>query len=453
MDNKEELLSTSPMLPLIFRMSLPTVLAQLVNMLYGMVDKIYIGHIEGIGKDALAGVGVAGTVVMLVAAFANIIAGGGAPLASISLGKGDRERAERILGNCFLLVFIFSAVCMALSYVFMSPILRFAGASDVTEPYAKEYLSTYLLGTVFVLIATGLNSFISAQGKSGVAMISVIIGALLNIALDPVFIFGFGMGVRGAALATVMSQSASAVFVLLFLLGPRASLRLKVGLALPKLDVILGILALGISPFVMASTESLIGFVLNGKLSEFGDIYVSSLTVIQSAMYLISVPLAGFTQGVMPIIGYNFGHKNSARVKECFKFTLLIAVSFNALGYLAMIIFPRVFATIFTSDEALIAIVCEYMPIFLIGMTIFGLQRVCQNTFVALGDAKVSLFIALLRKVILLIPLALILPRFMGVTGIYAAEAIADGTAAILCTLIFLFRFPRLLKRNESEIK
>ena len=312
----DELLATAPILPLVFKMSLPTVFAQLVNLLYGIVDRIYIGHIHLIGKDALAGVGVASTIVILVAAFANIIAGGAGPLAAISLGKGEREKAERILGNGFTLIVIFTVLCSTLSYIFMMPLLKFAGASDVTMVYAKEYLNIYLAGTFFVMVSMGLNAFISVQGRPIIAMISVVIGAVLNTALDPIFIFGFNMGVKGAALATVISQFASSVFVFSFLINKKVSLRLKFENLKPDFAIIGKILALGISPFVMASTESLVGFVLNGTLSNFGDIYVSSLTVMQSAMQIVSIPLAGFTQGVSPIISYNYGHKNKERVKQ-----------------------------------------------------------------------------------------------------------------------------------------
>ncbi|MBE6635576.1 MAG: MATE family efflux transporter [Ruminococcaceae bacterium] len=449
--DKNELLGTYRIFPLIFRMAIPTVLAQLVNLLYGIIDRIYIGHIPDIGKDALAGIGVAGTVVMLVAAFANIIAGGAAPLAAIALGKGERDRAERILGNGVFLILVFTVLCMGLSYAFMTPILTFAGASEVTLVYAREYLSVYLIGTLFVMLAYGLNTFISIQGRPVIAMTSVIIGALLNTALDPLFIFAFDMGVKGAAIATVISQTISAAFVLAFLVSRHATLKIKPKNIIPDRSIILKTIALGISPFVMASTESLVGFVLNGQLSSFGDIYVSSLTVMQSAMQIISIPLAGFTQGVSPIISYNYGHKSNARVKETLKYTMIIGVGFNLLGMLGMIAFPRTVASMFTNDAALIEIVGKYMPIFLTGMTIFGLQRVCQNTFVALGDAKVSLFIALLRKVILLIPLALLLPRFMDVIGVYTAEAIADASAAIICTVIFAFRFPELLRKNQAN--
>ena len=448
--NSDELLGTAPILPLIFKMSLPTVFAQLVNLLYSIVDRIYIGHIAEIGKDALAGIGVASTVVILVAAFANMIAGGAGPLAAIALGKGDRDRAERILGNGFVLIIVFTVLCTSLSYAFMTPVLKLAGASQVTLPYAEDYLTVYLMGTFFVMISTGLNAFISVQGRPIIAMISVLIGAFMNTALDPIFIFVFDMGVKGAAVATVISQICSALFVLGFLARKDSSLRLKASKMGIDKGIIFATLALGVSPFVMTSTESLVGFALNGMLASFDDVYVSALTVMQSAMQIVSIPLAGFTQGVSPIISYNYGHKNPTRIKQTLKYTFIIGVGFNLFGMLLMIVFPRAVASVFTSDAVLVEIVGRFLPLFLAGMTIFGLQRVCQNTFIALGDAKVSLCIALLRKVVLLIPLALVLPRAMGVSGVYAAEAIADATAAILCTVIFVFRFPVLLKRNEN---
>jgi putative MATE family efflux protein len=447
----EERLGTDPVLPLIFRMAMPAVAAQIVNLLYGLVDRIYIGHIPGIGTDALAGVGITGSIIILISAFSQIVGSGGAPLAAIALGTGNRARAERILGNGVVLLLIFTVATTAFAYAFMTPLLRLTGASDNTISYAKDYLSLYLTGTLFVQISTGLNSFINCQGRPATAMWSVLIGAVLNIALDPLFIFAFGMGVRGAALATVISQLCSAVWILRFLCSPAASLRIERQYLRPNKNVLGPMLALGISPFVMSSTESLIGFVLNGNLARFGDIYVSALTVMQSAMQVIGVPLAGFAQGFMPVLSYNYGHGDTARVKSCFRIALIITFSFNLAITLLMILFPATVAAAFTSDETLIATVAHYMPIFLAGMTLFGLQRACQNTFVSLGQAGVSLFIALLRKVILLVPLAMILPRFMGVTGVYAAEAIADVTAATLCTAIFVFRFPKILKKAPGS--
>jgi putative MATE family efflux protein len=334
----------------------------------------------------------------------------------------------------------------------MEPILRLAGAEADTLPYATDYLSIYLLGTVFVMISMGLNMFINCQGKPGVAMLSVVIGAVLNTALDPLFIFAFDLGVKGAAVATVISQAVSAAWVLAFLFSDRATLKLSFKDMVPSLSVIAKISALGISPFVMASTESLVGFTLNGQLRTYGStVHVAALTVMQSAMQIVSIPLSGISQGTIPILSYNYGHGKTDRVKECFRLTMIGVFSVNLIGILFMILCPGLIGNMFTDDLGVIEIVKQYMPLFLAGMTIFGLQRTCQNTFVSLGQAKISLFIALLRKVILLVPLAYILPIFMDVTGVYAAEAIADATAAILCTTIFVLTFPRILKKTQEN--
>ena len=446
----EERLGTERMLPLVFKMALPAVAAQFVNLLYSIVDRVYIGHIPGIGTDALAGVGVTTSLIILISSF-SAIGGGGAPLAAIALGQGDRLRAGKILGNGFVLLIAFTLLTSVIAYTFMEPILLLTGASENTLEYAVDYLSIYLLGTIFVEISTGLNSFINAQGRPAIAMFSVLIGALLNIILDPIFIFWFDMGVKGAALATVLSQACSAVWVLTFLFSKRASLPLEKRCMKLDRKIILAILALGVSPFIMASTESLVGFVLNSSLKEFGDIYISALTILQSAMQFASVPLTGFAQGFVPIISYNYGHGDKQRVKDCFRIVLITMFSFNLILMLFMILFPSTVASAFTSDERLIETVRWTMPVFLGGMTIFGLQRACQNMFVALGQARISIFIALLRKAILLIPLALILPHFMGVTGVYAAEAISDATAAICCTLLFFWQFPKILGKIRGN--
>lgn len=449
MTKKDELLGTAPMLPLIVKMALPAVMAQLVNLLYGIIDKIYIGHIPEVGDTALAGVGVTTSVILLVAAFASLVGGGGAPLAAIALGRGDRDEATKYLGNGFVMLLFFGVLCSVLGEVFAVPILNFGGASEVTMPYALEYVRIYLMGTVFVLIATGLNTFINCQGRPGVAMVSVLIGAVLNTALDPLFIFGFNMGIAGAAVATVISQAASATFVLAFLFSKRATLRLSLRSMRPELRIIGMTCALGISPFVMASTESLVGFTLNSQLRLYGgDLHVGALTVMQSAMQIVSVPLAGFTNGVTPVLSYNYGHGRRDRVVSAFKITLGIMFTVNLVGVLVMILFPRAIGGLFNNESPeLLNLVAQYMPLFLAGMTIFGLQRACQNVFIGLGQAKISLFIALLRKVILLVPLAYILPTFMGVSGVYAAEAISDATAALICTAIFAVTFPRILSK------
>ena len=395
MNNKyEERLGTERMLPLVFKMALPAVAAQFVNLLYSIVDRIYIGHIPGIGTDALAGVGVTTSLIILISSFSAIVGGGGAPLAAIALGQGDRVRAGKILGNGFVLLILFTLLTSVIAYTFMEPILLFTGASENTLEYAVDYLSIYLLGTIFVEISTGLNSFINAQGRPAIAMFSVLIGALLNIILDPIFIFWFDMGVKGAALATVLSQACSAVWVVSFLFSRRASLPLEKRYMGLDRKIILSIFALGVSPFIMASTESLVGFVLNSSLKEFGDIYISALTILQSSMQFASVPLTGFAQGFVPIISYNFGHGDKQRVKACFRIVLVTMFSFNLILMLFMILFPSTVASAFTSDARLIETVRWTMPVFLGGMTIFGLQRACQNMFVALGQARISISVS-----------------------------------------------------------
>ena len=443
----EERLGTDRMLPLVFRMALPAVAAQIVNLLYSLVDRIYIGHIPGIGTDALAGIGVTSSVIILISAFSSIVGSGGAPLAAIALGQGDRERAGRILGNGFVLLCLFTVVTSAAAYAFMEPLLLAIGASERTLGYAVDYLSVYLLGTLFVEVSVGLNSFINTQGRPAIAMWSVVIGAVLNIVLDPLFIFVLDMGVKGAAVATVMSQACSAWWVVHFLTSREASLRLERRHLRPDKRVILSTFALGVSPFIMASTESLVGFVLNSSLKAYGDIYISALAIMQSAMLAVSVPLTGFAQGFIPIVSYNYGHGDRQRVKDCFRIVLGVMFGFNLLLVLFMVLCPHLVAAAFTTDAALVDAVERTMPVFLAGMTIFGLQRACQNMFVALGQAKVSVFIALLRKVILLVPLALLLPRWMGMMGVFAAEGISDATAAVCCTLIFACQFPRFLGR------
>lgn len=448
----EQRLGTYKMLPLIFSMSLPAVAAQLVNLLYSIVDRIYIGHIPVYGTYALAGIGITSSVIVLIAAFAQIVGGGGAPLAAMALGSGDRERAGKILGNGFVLLIIFSVVLCVPVYLFMDKILLLSGASETTLPFAKGYLSVYLLGTVFVMFSSGLNTFINAQGRSKTAMISVLIGAAANICLDPLFIYVFNMGVAGAAVATVISQLLSALFILRFLFSTKASLRIEKKFMKPDKIIIKKMFSLGVAPFVMASTESLIGFVFNGTLRTYGDIYVSALTVMQSAIQIVGVPLSGFSQGFVPIISFNYGTGNTKRIKDCFKIVMTVMFTVNFVLLLLMAIFPEFTASFFTNDSELIAVVGKYMPFFVGGMTIFGLQRCCQNMFIALGQSGTSLFIALLRKVILLVPLILIFSRVFGLVGVYAAESVADIIAATTCTVIFAIRFPKIMKNKEIQI-
>lgn len=439
MEHQDEKLGTMPLGRLIFSLAIPAVVAQLINVIYNMVDRIYIGHIPGVGSQALTGLGLSLPVILLIQAFSSLAGMGGAPRASIQLGRGNREMAEKILGNSVTLLFLFAVALTVGFYFCKTPLLYLFGASDATVVYAEDYLDIYLLGTLFVMAYQGLNMFISCQGFARTAMLSVLIGALLNIALDPVFIFGLQMGIRGAALATVISQGVSAVWVVRFLLSKKTGLRIRVQNLRPDLRVTGAIAALGVSPFVMQSTESLINIVLNRGLQQYGgDLHVGTLTILQSVMQLITIPVSGFSQGAQPIVSYNYGAGNIVRVRKTFQIQLGIIVGFGFAFTGTVMLFPRFFAGLFTSDADLLALAAEYMPVFLAGLLIFGIQMTCQSTFMGLGKAGISLFIALWRKVILLIPLALVLPHFFGVKGIYWAEPLADVTSALTAGTLFM---------------
>lgn len=443
----EELLATAPIGGLMVRLAVPAVAAQVINMLYNIVDRIYIGHIPEVGSAALTGVGVTFPIITLVSAFAAFAGQGGAPLASIQLGAGRRDEAERILGNS---LFFLLAAAVTLTAGFSAckiPILYAFGASEQTIGYASDYIGIYLLGTVFVQLALGLNTFISAQGRALTAMLSVLIGAVLNILLDPLFIFGFHWGVRGAALATILSQCVSAAWVVGFLCSGRSGLRLRRNNIQPRPRVLGRIAGLGIAPFIMQSTESLVSVVLNTGLQAYGgDLYVGSLTIMQSVMQMIVMPVQGITQGVQPIMSYNYGAKNHARVRQTFRRLLTVTLSVTCGAFLLVALLPGLLARVFTPDREIIALVTRVMPLFFGGIWAFGAQLACQSTFMALGQAKTSLFLALLRKVVLLVPLALILPRLTGsVLGIYAAEPIADFLASATTLTLFLSRRKKLL--------
>ena len=436
---KEQKLGTMPLPRLMASLAIPSVIAQLINVLYNIIDRMYIGHIPGSGPVALTGVGLTFPIITLISAFSAFIGAGGAPLASISLGKGDRDRAEKILGNGVSVLLIFSASLTVLFMLFRRPLLYMFGASDQTIRYGVDYITIYLVGTVFVQLALGLNMFITSQGQARTAMLSVLIGAVINIVLDPVFIFALHMNVQGAALATVISQAVSAIWVVHFLSSEKSAIRIRRKNMIPDLSIIKKIMALGISPFIMQATESAISIVLNRGLSIYGgDLYVGSMTILQSVMQLIVIPIQGFTQGVQPIISYNFGARKFDRVKKTYRLTICFTFTVATFLCILTLFLPGMFAGIFTSDQELIALVKKVMPIFMAGIAVFGIQMGCQTTFMGLGQAKISLFIALLRKVILLIPLALILPKFFGVMGIYYAEPISDITAATTATIIFL---------------
>lgn len=444
---QDERLGSAPLGRLMVSMAFPAVAAQLINVLYNIVDRIYIGHIAGSGDVALTGVGVTFPIIMLISAFSAFAGMGGAPLASIELGKRDYEKAEKILGNSTGLIFIFSIVLTIGFSVFKTPILYAFGASKATIGYAESYIGIYLIGTIFVQLALGLNTFISGQGAAKTAMLSVLIGAIINIVLDPLFIFALNMGVRGAAFATVISQAVSAVWVVRFLVSKKSVIKLKASNMKLQGRTVKQIAALGVSPFIMQSTESLVSITLNSGLQKYGgDLYVGTMAIMTSIMQLITIPMQGVTQGVQPIISYNFGAGNKERVKGTF--LRMLAITFTGMFVFCgiAVIAPKVYAGIFTSNETLIELTAEVMPVYFLGMTIFGIQSACQATFIALGQAKVSMFIALLRKVILLIPLAIILPKFMGVMGIYRAEPIADIISVLTTATLFTITVKRILR-------
>lgn len=446
----DEKLGTAPLGRLMLSLALPTVLAQLINVLYNIVDRIYIGHMQGDGNLALTGVGVTLPIITLIAAFSAFAGAGGAPLAAIELGKKDERKASLIMGNSAWLLVFFSIVLTIGFLIFKIPILHAFGASSKTITYANDYITIYLLGTIFVQLALGLNAFISGQGAAKAAMLSVLIGAVINIVLDPIFIFALHLGVRGAALATVISQFVSAVWVVSFLKSKRSVLHLK--LVRPDKSLILKIAALGIAPFVMQSTESLVTITFNTGLQRYGgDLYVGSMSILMSIMQLIVIPVNGITQGVQPIVSYNYGAGNRLRVKE----TVIRLVSACLLGTLILagvaIFCPSIYASMFTNDAELVALTCRIMPIFFLGIAIFGIQAACQSTFLALGQAKVSLFIAMLRKIILLIPLALILPKFLGVKGIYVAEPVSDVISVIVTSVLCVITLKRIFSEMEEK--
>ena len=452
MQDKEKKMATERIGKLMISMAVPSIIAQIINILYSIVDRIYIGHIKSVGMEALTGVGVTFPIITLISAFSAFVGAGGAPLAAIWLGKGDRKRAEKILGNGVTLLVLFTVILMAFFYTFEKPLLYLFGASNATIKYAVSYISIYLAGTIFVELALGLNAFIISQGQSRTAMMAVLIGAASNIILDPIFIFALGMGVRGAAYATVISQALSALWTVGFLISKKSSLAIKWQSMKPDLSIIGSVMTLGISPFIMRATESLISIVLNHGLQKYGgDIYVGSLTIMQSVMQMYSAPLGGFTQGVQPIISYNFGAGNFDRVKKLYRSMITICFLFAATATILVMTFPGFFAGLFTNDAQLIALVSKMMPIFMCGMLIFGLQQGIQPTFLALGQAKLSLFIAVFRKIILLVPLALVLPLKFGVMGIYYAEPVSDVLSAVTAAILFLLNIKKIVSKETLQ--
>ena len=436
---------------LLLRLALPTVTAQVINMLYNIVDRIYIGHIPEIGEDALTGVGLCMPLILIVSAFAAFAGYGGAPRSSIFMGRGEHASAERTLGNCFVVQILISAVLTAVLLVWNEDLLMAFGGSPDTIGYATDYMNIYALGTIFVQLTLGMNAFITAQGFARTGMLSVLIGAVANIVLDPIFIFGFGMGVRGAALATILSQAMSCAWVLLFLAGRRSRLRLRPAYMRLRPAVVLPCLALGLSTFTMQASESVISVCFNVSLQKYGgDIAVGAMTILTSVMQFALLPLQGLGQGAQPIISYNFGAGNPARVKRAFQLLLRVSLLYSTALWACVMLFPQLFAAMFTDSAALLAFTPRVLRIYLACLLLFGIQMACQMTFTALGNAKASILVAVMRKFVLLIPLIYLLPALLPgdkTTAVYLAEPVADFLAVSFTAALFSFQFRRALRQ------
>ena len=452
-ENNQNELETGSVGKLLFKLAAPAIVAQLVNVLYNIVDRMFIGRMEN-GAVAMAGVGLSFPIITLISAFAALIGMGGGPLAAIKMGEKDNDGAEKIMGNAVAALVLLAIIITFVFQVYKEPVLWLFGASNNTISYAVDYIGIYLAGTIFVMIALGLNPFITTQGFAKTGMITVAIGAVLNIVLDPILIFGLNMGVKGAALATIISQGVSAIWVLVFLAGKKTILRIKLKNIRINPKIVGGMMALGVSPFIMQSTESLVLISLNTKLRMYGgDIAVTSMTVMSSIMQMITLPILGITQGAQPITSYNYGAKNFDRVRQSFKLCLISCLTFTLVATSACLIFPAFFVKIFNSDSQLIEFTTWAMRIYFVGMSIFGIQIACQQTFLALGKAKISLILAMLRKIILLIPLIFILPMFMEnkLFAVLLAEPIADILAVASTAICFYNFYKKNLSVNKAK--
>lgn len=455
MNNSKEFLGTEPIGKLLFKLAVPSVIAQLVNMLYNIVDRIYIGHIPGSGSLALTGVGVCLPIIMVVSAFAALVGSGGAPRASIFMGKDDIDSAEKILGGCFTVQIIISAILTAILLLFSRSMLLAFGASENTIDYAVDYMSIYAVGTIFVQMTLGMNMFITAQGFSRTSMLTVTIGAVCNIILDPILIFVFGMGVKGAALATIISQAVSCGWVLAFLTGNKTFLKIKKENLKPVPSIVLPCLALGLSTFVMQSSESVISVCFNSSLLKYGgDLAVGAMTILTSTMQFAMLPLQGIGQGAQPIMSYNYGAKNVGRMKKTFKLHLAISLIYSTAFWLLVQLFPGTFAGIFSSDPTLVSFTAGALRIYCGAMFLFGIQLACQMTFVAIGYAVCSIIVAVVRKFVLLLPLIFIVPMFVSdkTMGVYMAEPIADTIAVTFTAIIFAIQFRKALRKLEQPV-
>lgn len=454
MNDKKEMLGTAPVGKLLFKLALPTVVAQLINMLYNVVDRIYIGHMPNVGELALTGVGVCMPIVMIVSAFAALVGSGGAPRASIFMGKKDIASANKTLGACFGLQIIVSIILTAVLLAWNRDLLLAFGASENTIEYATDYMNIYAIGTIFVQITLGMNAFITAQGFTKISMISVVVGAVANIILDPILIYGCDMGVKGAALATIISQALSCAWVISFLVSKKSILQLRPKNFIPSPKIILPCIALGSATFIMQASESVISVCFNSSLLKYGgDLAVGAMTILTSVMQFALLPAQGIAQGAQPILSYNYGAKNVDRVKQTYKILLKTCLIYSVAIWSAVMLLPSVFVSIFTPDAELIEFASRALRIYFSGMIIFGIQIACQMTFVSLGNAPSSVIVAVVRKVVLLIPLIYIVPNFVSdkTMGVYLAEPIADITAVIFTAILFSFQFKRAIKKIESE--
>lgn len=456
-DDDKSFLGREPIGKLLLRLAIPTVVAQLINMLYNIVDRIYIGHMPEDGQLALTGLGVCLPLILLVSAFAALIASGGAPRASIFMGKGDTESAERTLGNCFVTQIIISVVLTAVLLIFDEQFLWLFGASENTIGYAVDYMNIYAIGTIFVQLTLGMNAFITAQGFATTGMLSVLIGAVANIGLDPLFIYAFGMGVRGAALATIISQAASCAWVLFFLFGKKTVLKIRPKYFGLKAGIILPGLALGFSTFVMQASESIILICFNSSLQNYGgDIAVGAMTVLSSVMQFAMLPLQGLGQGAQPIISYNYGAKNAERVKKAFRLLLTASLCYSVTLWALVMAVPQAFVMMFNTNEALVSYTIPALRIYLGALLLFGIQVACQMTFTSMGNALASVIVAVVRKFVLLLPLIYIMPLIFTAdkaTAVFMAEPVADTIAVLFTAILFFFQFRRFMSKMNAADK
>ncbi|MBS5786621.1 MAG: MATE family efflux transporter [Clostridioides difficile] len=452
MNSKGSNLGEEKISKLLFKLATPAIIAQLVNVLYNIVDRIFIGRMEN-GGIAMAGVGVSFPIILIISAFSALVGMGGGPLAAIKMGEKDNDGAEKIISNSFSILIIVSVILMIVFQINKENLLWLFGASESTIAYASDYLGIYLWGTLFVLVSMGMNPFINTQGFATTGMITVVIGAIINIILDPIFIFGLGLGVKGAALATIIAQGVSALWVLLFLFGKKSIIKIRTKYLRPNKTIVLGVLALGVSPFIMQATESLVLVSLNSRLQIYGgDLAVGAMTIMSSIMQIVMLPILGLMQGAQPIMSYNYGAKYFDRVKSTFKLSILLCFSFAFLMWLALMLFPEVFVRIFNNDKELLSKTSWSMRIYFAGIMTIGVQISCQQTFLALGKSKISFLLAILRKVVLLVPLIFILPSLIEnkLFAVFLAEPIADITAAVVTLACFMVFYKKTLSNIDE---